>query len=80
MMPQKITRIQSQKWCWASGKQKHPQKVLGRNLRNQGVRSFFSSSASLVMLNCLAEGPRVEIEYEHELESIPITRSSLSNW
>ncbi|KAG8220851.1 Mak16 protein [Butyriboletus roseoflavus] len=25
-------------------------------------------------------GPRVEIEYEHELESIPITRSSLSTW
>ncbi|KAN0088591.1 Ribosomal L28e protein family domain containing protein [Tylopilus felleus] len=24
--------------------------------------------------------PRVEIEYEHELESIPIARSSLSNW
>ncbi|KAF8557729.1 Mak16 protein [Imleria badia] len=26
------------------------------------------------------KGPRVEIEYEHELESVPITRSSLSNW
>ncbi|KAH0836566.1 Mak16 protein [Lanmaoa asiatica] len=26
------------------------------------------------------KGPRVEVEYEHELESIPITRSSLSNW
>ena len=81
MIPQKITPTQSQKWYWASGKQKHPQKLLlGRNPRNQGVRSFFSSSASLVTLNCPTEGPRVEIEYEHELESIPITRSSLSNW
>ncbi|KAG6381515.1 Mak16 protein [Boletus reticuloceps] len=26
------------------------------------------------------KGPRVEIEYEHELESVPITQSSLSNW
>ncbi|KAG9312881.1 Mak16 protein [Chiua virens] len=26
------------------------------------------------------KGARVEVEYEHELESTPITRSSLSNW
>ena len=80
-MPQKITRIQNRKWYWASGKQKHQQKrLLGRNPRNQGVRSLYFLFASVVTLNRLTEGPRVEIEYEHELESIPITRSSLSNW
>ena len=44
------------------------------------MRSFYFLFASEVTLNRLTEGPRVEIEYEHELESIPITRSSLSNW
>ncbi|KAF9245337.1 Mak16 protein [Melanogaster broomeanus] len=26
------------------------------------------------------KGPRVEVEYEHELESVPLTRSALANW
>ncbi|KAH7881796.1 Mak16 protein [Phlebopus sp. FC_14] len=25
-------------------------------------------------------GPKVEVEYEHELESVPLTRSTLANW
>ena len=78
---QKIARTQCQKWYWASGKQKHPQKrPHGRNPKNQEVRFPHFSFASLVVLNSVTEGPRVEIEYEHELESVPITRSSLSNW
>lgn len=78
---QKITRIQSQKSYWASEKQKHQQKhLLGKSPRNQGVRSFYLLFTSLITLSRLTDGPRVEVEYEHELESIPITRSSLSNW
>lgn len=77
----KGTRIRSQKSYWASEKQRRPQKhLLGKNRRNQGVGSFYFSFASLTTLTHFTEGPRVEIEYEHELESIPITRSSLSNW
>ncbi|KAG9223769.1 hypothetical protein CCMSSC00406_0004890 [Pleurotus cornucopiae] len=26
------------------------------------------------------QGPRVEVEYEHEMESVPLTRSALANW
>jgi protein MAK16 len=26
------------------------------------------------------EGPRVEVEYEHEMESVPISKSALANW
>ncbi|KAF7430570.1 hypothetical protein PC9H_006278 [Pleurotus ostreatus] len=26
------------------------------------------------------QGPRVEVEYEHEMESVPLTRSVLANW
>ncbi|KAF9221442.1 Mak16 protein [Gyrodon lividus] len=26
------------------------------------------------------KGPRVEVEYEHEVESVPLTRSALANW
>ncbi|KIJ61978.1 hypothetical protein HYDPIDRAFT_158561 [Hydnomerulius pinastri MD-312] len=26
------------------------------------------------------KGPQVEVEYEHEMESIPLTRSALANW
>lgn len=81
MILQKIARSQSQKSSWASGKEKPRQKhLLARNRRDQRVRSFYLSFISLVMLNHLTEGPRVEVEYEHELESIPITRSSLLNW
>jgi len=25
-------------------------------------------------------GPRVEVEYEHEMESVPLTKSALVNW
>lgn len=28
----------------------------------------------------LAEGPRVEVEYEHEMESVPLSKSALANW
>ncbi|KIJ20765.1 hypothetical protein PAXINDRAFT_165604 [Paxillus involutus ATCC 200175] len=27
-----------------------------------------------------SKGPRVEVEYEHEMESIPLTQSTLANW
>ena len=79
-MKMMITRIQSQKSCWESGKQKSQQRhLLARNQKNQGVRSFYFFK-SLFTLNDFTEGPRVEVEYEHELESIPIARSSLANW
>ena len=25
-------------------------------------------------------GPRVEVEYEHEMESVPLTKEALANW
>jgi protein MAK16 len=60
-------------------KAKAPTKTPPRK-KSEKPRSAFFLSASVITLNRLTEGPRVEIEYEHELESIPITRSSLSNW
>ncbi|KAF8845241.1 Mak16 protein [Paxillus ammoniavirescens] len=27
-----------------------------------------------------SKGPRVEVEYEHEMESVPLTQSTLANW
>lgn len=29
---------------------------------------------------CLIGGPRVEVEYEHEVETVPFTKETLANW
>lgn len=32
------------------------------------------------MLTMRTGGPRVEVEYEHEMESIPLTKEALRDW
>ncbi|KAI0791639.1 ribosomal L28e protein family-domain-containing protein [Irpex lacteus] len=61
----------------ASGKsQKPPRKGPEKKAR----RRFPTYFSSRTFLTYLLGGPRVEVEYEHEMESIPLTKEALRNW
>lgn len=62
-----------------SGKrQEHPHPKNGQR-RNPNVSLITLPSHSLANHYVLG-GPRVEVEYEQEVESVPLTRSALANW
>jgi protein MAK16 len=49
--------------------------------RSPRVSVTICSAAFAAYLHYIvAEGPRVEVEYEEEVESVPLTQSALANW
>lgn len=48
--------------------------------RRPKVRSFPDIPSTLLTYPPCIEGPRVEVEYEHEMESVPLTKVTLANW
>jgi protein MAK16 len=41
---------------------------------------IFLTRAALTDVDRLPGGPRVEVEYEQEVESVPLTRQALADW
>lgn len=68
---------------WLSGSAKHPARH-----KNQRARSQRRKPVVCVLLYCRVfdsltshtGGPRVEVEYEHEMESVPLTKEVLRSW
>ena len=72
----RVKRNQSPSQVWANGRfhrrRKRPPE------RRPKVRQFCYSTAEYLPLS--SEGPRVEVEYEHEMESVPLSKEALANW
>lgn len=51
-----------------------------KKLDKPGRSSSFLNSASNDLSLLYTGGPRVEVEIEQEMESVPLTRSALANW
>lgn len=51
-----------------------------KKLDKPGRSSLFLNSASSDLSLLYTGGPRVEVEIEQEMESVPLTRSALANW
>lgn len=47
---------------------------------NWGDREFVSDISGDEDEDFLSAGPRVEVEYENEIESVPISKSALASW
>jgi len=47
--------------------------------RSKSMSNFFHT-VSWLNVHYLSEGPRVEVEYENELESVPLSKSTLASW
>jgi protein MAK16 len=48
--------------------------------RTRISRFYFLTRAALTDADRLPGGPRVEVEYEQEVESVPLTRQALADW
>lgn len=59
-----------------------PPKSLHRNVpkRNRDVRPTLHIFIRICELTYFTGGPRVEVEYEQEMESVPLTKEMLANW
>lgn len=69
----------------ALGKRKAPskaQKPPRRKPEKKARRTYFTSMSifSQTHVDIFVGGPRVEVEYEHEMESVPLTKEALANW
>jgi hypothetical protein len=78
-----MLRTLIQKYRLVNGNQEWHQPSRYRN--NQAKdRRVGSNIFSFIACSCLhthfAGGPRVEVEYEQEMESVPLTKSVLANW
>lgn len=51
-----------------------------KKLDKPGRSSLFLNSTSRDLSLLFTGGPRVEVEIEREMESVPLTRSALANW
>lgn len=51
-----------------------------RGQRRKRDVSAFMFSINIILNGFVPGGPRVEVEYEHEMESVPLTKEKLANW
>lgn len=74
MLPQRRSRP------LGSGKHRHERASHQRKdqKRRRDVRAHHLIALSHT--HDLSGGPRVEVEYEHEMESVPLTKEALANW
>ena len=56
----------------------HPGKDQKRRRDVSLLFTFPSPGLGLIIYS--VGGPRVEVEYEHEMESVPLTKEALANW
>ena len=68
----------------ALGKRKAPSKPQKppRKGPEKKARREYASNILVLSLNGFISsgGPRVEVEYEHEMESVPLTKEAIANW
>lgn len=65
----------------ALGKRKAaPPSKPSRKRPDKKIKSMLDLALSFQTTDSIAEGPRVEVEYENELESVPLTRAALASW
>ena len=74
-----MKRIMDPNHYLESGKpQEHP--YLKSDRRKNPNVSHNSALYHSLINHSISGGPRVEVEYEQEVESVPLTRSALANW
>jgi hypothetical protein len=77
-------RMHVQRHHSANGKRpQHSLQNIHRSGQRRGqrrVRVVYDLSVFVILIMIFSGEPRVEVEYEHEVESMPLTRSALASW